>query len=128
MPKKGSVIARQNSTIIRNSNPQPKAKTNCNCERKPECPVPGECHQDGVIYQTTVTSSTGRMDPYVGLAKKIKKRYPKHKKSLAYEFAPGGTALTNYFWKEKNAGRATFIDWRKMFLYLTLSQISAGYV
>ena len=48
----------------------------------------------------------------MGLAKNFKKRYPKHKKSLVDEFAPGGTALSKYFWKEENAGRAPVVSWK----------------
>jgi hypothetical protein len=48
----------------------------------------------------------------VGLAKNFKKRWPKHKKSLLDEFAPGGTALSKHFWKESNAGRVPIVSWK----------------
>ena len=52
-----------------------------------------------------MTSATGRVETYVGLAKNFKRRYPKHKKCLLDETAEGGTALSNHYWHEKNAGR-----------------------
>ena len=112
LPNMGSVIARHNSKILRSANPQPKPKATCNCQNKPECPVPGECNQNGAIYQATVASAGGRAETYVGLAKNFKKRYPKHKKNLVDEFAPGGTALSKHFWKEKNAGRNPAVSWK----------------
>ena len=48
----------------------------------------------------------------MGLAKNFKKRYPKHKKCLLDESAEGGTALTNYYWLEKNAGRDPQVTWK----------------
>jgi hypothetical protein len=41
----------------------------------------------------------------LGLAKNFKKRFPKHKKNLLDESAPGRTSLSNYFWKDTNQGR-----------------------
>ena len=79
LPNIASVIAKHNSKILRSANPQPKPKASCNCQSKPDCPVPGECNQDGAIYQATVASTGGRIETYVGLAKNFKKRYPKHK-------------------------------------------------
>ena len=36
--------------------------------------VPGQCNQDGVVYQATVTSATCSEETYVGLATNVKKR------------------------------------------------------
>ena len=41
-----------------------------------------------------------------------KKRYPKHKKNLLVETAEGGTALSKYYWLEKNAGRDPQVTWK----------------
>ena len=112
LPNMGSIIARHNSKILRSANPQPKPKASCNCQDKLVCPIPGQCTQNGAIYQATVASTGGRTESYVGLAKNFKKRWPKHKKSLLDEFAPGGTALSKYFWKESNAGRVPIVSWK----------------
>ena len=66
----GSVVAKHNKKILKNStNAQPKPKATCNCQKKEDCPVPGECNQNGAIYQATVLSAGGRVETYVGLAK-----------------------------------------------------------
>ena len=109
----GSIVAKHNSKTLRKSgNTQPKPKARCNCQKKGECPVPGECNQDGAIYQASVTSTGGKVETYVGLAKNFKRRYPKHKKNLLDETAPGGTSLSKYFWREKNAGNDPKVTWK----------------
>ena len=90
----------------------PKPKAVCNCRKKEDCPLPGQCNQDGAVYQATVTSATGRVETYVGLAKNFKRRYPKHKKCVLDETAEGGTALSNHYWLEKNAGRDPKVSWK----------------
>ena len=113
LPNIKTIISRHNSKILRSSattNPKPKAV--CNCRIKKDCPVPGQCNQDGVVYQATVTTATGREETYVGLAKNFKRRYPKHKKCILDETADGQTSLTKYYWKEKNAGSDPKITWK----------------
>ena len=113
LPNMGSVVAKHNKKILRkSSNAQPKPRATCNCQKKEDCPVPGECNQDGAIYQATVSSAGGREETYVGLAKNFKKRYPKHKKNILDESAPNGTSLSKYFWKETNLGRDPSITWK----------------
>ena len=44
----------------KNSAPQaPTPKCNCIKSKVIECPLPGECKQEGVIYQTTVQNNKG---------------------------------------------------------------------
>ena len=74
--------------------------------------MPGECNQDGAIYQGTINSDNRAAETYVGLAKNFKTRYRKHKTCLGDEFAEGQTSLTNHFWREKNAGRNPTITWK----------------
>lgn len=113
LPNMGSVIARHNSKVLKNSDAtQPQPVANCNCRKKQDCPVPGMCNQNGVVYQATVNSAGGRQELYVGLAKNFKKRYPGHKKNLLDEHAVGPTTLSKYFWAEKNAGRDPKVTWR----------------
>ena len=113
LPNMASVIAKHNSKILKSSaNVQPKPRASCNCQNKQECPVPGQCNQDGAIYQASVTSAGGGVETYIGLAKNFKRRYPKHKKTMLDETAPGGTCLSKFYWKEKNAGRDPKVTWK----------------
>ena len=70
----GRKIANHNAKILKpHTNPTPQRQAVCNCQtrRKNECPVPGARNQDGVIYQATVTTTDGKEETYVGLAKKF---------------------------------------------------------
>ena len=50
--------------------PPPKAGCNCQKGKKADCPLPGECNTDGVVYEAVVTTSDGQRESYVGLANK----------------------------------------------------------
>ena len=60
----------------------------------------------------TVTSTWRRVESYVGLAKNVKNRYPKHKKNLLVETVVGNVTLSKYFWNLKNAGNDPNVTWR----------------
>ena len=113
LPNMKSVIAKHNSKILKSTaTTVSRPKAVCNCQKKQDCPVPGQCNQNGVVYQATVSSDTGKVGTYVGLAKNFKRRYPKHKKCLLDETAEGGTALSTYYWHEQNAGRNPKFNWK----------------
>ena len=81
-------------------------KCNCQKSKKQDCPIPGGCNQDGVVYQATVTS-TGRKDEcYIGLAKNFKKRFRKHKESMKKKSPENSTTLSTYYWCEQEEGRS----------------------
>ena len=86
----------------------------CNCQKSKvgECPLPGACNQDGVIYQAIVTNSSGGQECYVGLAKNFKKRYAKHKRSMKDKLPEESTTLSTHFWKEKDSGGEPKIIWK----------------
>ena len=44
----------------------------CNCQKSKlkDCPLPGACNSDGVVYQATVRNSLGGEETYVGFAEK----------------------------------------------------------
>ena len=111
----GAQVARHNSKILRaNSDAPPKPQPSCNCQtsKKGECPLPGACNQEGVIYQATVENSKGEKETYVGLAEKFKKRYYKHKTSLETKNSDNTTTLSAHFWSEFEEGRAPKVTWK----------------
>ena len=72
----GSVVSKHNNKVMKNSAKQTDRKeAECNCKPsfKNSCPMPGKCNQDGVVYQTTITSDGGKKNNDVGLAKNFKK-------------------------------------------------------
>ena len=62
LPNMGSVVSKHNNKVMKNSAKQTDRKeAECNCKPsfKNSCPMPGKCNQDGVVYQTTITSDGG---------------------------------------------------------------------
>ena len=95
----GRRLAKHNSKIIRKEiSPTIKPQSTCNCQvsKKQDCPVPGACNTNGVIYEAIVKTDDGEVESYVGLAKNFKKRYSKHKATLAGRNADGQTTLSKY--------------------------------
>ena len=54
-------IGANNSKIL-NKNAEKEnemaTKIQCNCRKKPECPVENKCLQEGVVYQATIKRGT----------------------------------------------------------------------
>jgi hypothetical protein len=115
LPNMGRRLSMHNSKILKTArNPTPKPKATCNCQisKKADCPVPGACNQDGAIYEATVETDDSRVESYVGLAKNFKRRYPKHKSTLASRTADGQTTLSKYVWRKKDEGLNPKVTWR----------------
>ena len=95
-------------------NPKPIPKSSCNCQKskKAECPLPGECNQNGVVYEATVKTNDGRTESYVGLARNFKKRWPKHKATLSKRNADGQTTLSTYVWSKRDERLEPKVSWK----------------
>ena len=108
-------MANHNNKVLRsftNNNQNTPATCNCQKTKKHECPVTGACNENGLTYQTKVTTSDGETESYVGLAKNFKKRYPKHKKPLSDMNADGQTTLSGYVWDRRDKKLNPVITWR----------------
>ena len=116
LPNMGAQVNRHNRKILNNSNKNRKAKTppSCNCikSKKSECPLPGACNQQGVVYQATVENKLGQKETYIGLANKFKKRFYKHRKSMEVQDPNNSTTLSTHFWNEVEAGLDPKVTWR----------------
>ena len=112
----GAHVSKHNNKIHRNSFGQKCAplppKCNCIQIKVHECPLPGACKQEGVIYQATVQNSKGNKETYVGLASKFKSRFYKHKASLETYSSENSTTLSTHFWEEKNSGNNPVVSWK----------------
>ena len=110
-----SLVAKHNSKILKNCRAgQNKPAPSCNCQRSriAECPLPGKCNTDGVVYQAIVRSNTGGEESYIGLAKNFKKRFRQHKASMTDKKSEGATTLSSHFWKVKEAGGDPTVKWK----------------
>ena len=115
LPNMGRRLSMHNSKILKKAvDPAPKPKATCNCQisKRADCPVPGACNQDGAIYEATVKTDDSRVESYVGLAKNFKKRFPKHKSTLADRNADGQTTLSKYVWRKNDEGLNPKVTWK----------------
>ena len=98
-------------SIIRSHNAKiaspPKAESaSCNCRKKHECPLDGECQRSSVIYKCEITAPELPKKVYIGLTEKtFKTRFNSHKQSLNNKKYMNSTSLSSYVWdlKEKHS-------------------------
>ena len=107
LPSMGAVVAKHNAKILHGGkNGGAHKPPSCNCQKSKvsDCPLPGACNSNGVVYQAAVRNNQGGEEFYVGLASNFKKRYGKHKASLSVYKPEGNTTLSTHFWTVKEAG------------------------
>ena len=99
--------------ILSNVTPAPtqQSRDGCNCRKKNECPLEGQCLQTNVVYQATVTSEAST-ESYVGLATNFKERYRNHNASFRHSNKRNETELSKHIWTLKDAKKAFQIKWK----------------
>ena len=106
MPNMGAKINKHNSKILGKSWEEGK----CNCRNPAECPLPGKCQTDKLIYRATVTADN-QVETYVGLtAGEFKKRHSKHKYDFKTEAQKNSTTLSAHVWKLKEENKPYNIE------------------
>ena len=102
MPNFKAAISKHNFTILnQKTTPQPPK---CNCRKPEECPLPGRCTTENVVYRATVTANCS-VEKYVGLtAMRFKDRFSKHKSEIEHQKNRTNTTLAGHVWdlKDKN--------------------------
>ena len=83
----------------------------CNCLDPSECPLPGKCTVDNVVYRATVTSTEG-VEQYVGLTfNKFKDRFRAHEQDMENPDRRTKTTLAGHVWRLKDKGENPTIRW-----------------
>ena len=110
MNSMGNIIKSHNNRILQATNNQPEDK--CNCRNKDNCPLPGKCTTQNVIYEATVTTPSNSKK-YIGLtANSFKKRYTSHKASFTKRENEHSTELSKHIWKLKDQNIPFETTWR----------------
>ena len=107
-PNMKAVFDAHNKKLLQQHAQQQSTKT-CNCKRKPECPLKGECLQKDVIYQATVTNGDEQRK-YVGSTVLFKNRYYAHSRSFVKEERRHDTTLSEFVWN-RGLGEQPNIQW-----------------
>ncbi|KAL5012982.1 hypothetical protein ScPMuIL_011533 [Solemya velum] len=85
-----------NKKIDKQKEETPTSTNNtCNCRKKDDCPLHGNCQRKNVVYQATVTDKEQtKTETYVGIASDFKERYRNHKASFNNLSRRNDTELT----------------------------------
>ena len=102
--------AHNNKLINKNNNHTTQPR--CNCRNKDDCPLPGKCTSQNIVYQATVTSQNEEKI-YVGLTSNtFKTRYSAHKNSFIHPEKKHQTELSTHIWKLKDNNIPHSINWK----------------
>ena len=105
MPNMTKFLSKHNSQISRPNRPTQTRTSMCNCNKKDECPLPGRCLTDKVVYTATVTDENDNVENYTGLTcKTFKERHYKHKNSFKYQNSDNSTTLSSNVWGLNDRG------------------------
>ena len=97
-PNIDSIISSHNKKVL-SGNGKATNTENCNCRDKVNCPTPGKCSTECVIYSATV-EKTGIN--YIGMTQnKFKTRYTQHVHSFKTASKMNATTLSQYIWDKK---------------------------
>ena len=106
MPNIKQTIDNQNKQKLRlfnNNTTENEESKPCNCRKKDECPLDGNCLQAAVIYQAKVTRTDNTHETYVGLTENdFKTRYKNHTASFRNIASRNSTELSKYVWSLKD--------------------------
>ena len=96
----------------------------CNCRKKDECPLKGQCLSRSVVYQATVKSDDAT-ETYVGLTgNDFKSRYNNHTSTFRDSNKKLSTELSKHIWSLKDKGKNFTIDWKILGKAKTYSNIT----
>ena len=108
----GAYVASHNRNTL---SPKVQEEASCNCKPKfkADCPLPGNCMVQDLVYEAEVTTeSTQEKKVYYGQTSgNFKKRYYEHKSAMNNENSAQATALSRYVWKLKKANKNFSIKW-----------------
>ena len=107
----GQTINRHYAKILRNNDTN-NVLEGCNCQKKENCPLEGNCKIEKVVYGAAVETNDHRSEPYTGLTiNTFKERYTQHSASMRRREGSSSTTLSEYFWKAKDEGKEPTVTW-----------------
>ena len=115
------IIDNRNKRILHSSyspytkdNKDSSTNKTCNCRRKNNCPLNGNCLRPSVVYQATVTrNDNNTSETYIGLTETdFKTRHRNHITSFRHAKHKNSTELSKHIWTLKNDNIDYSISWR----------------
>ena len=122
LPNMKVAISKHNFKVLNQKKDDPPPK--CNCRDPTNCPLPGKCTTESVVYRATVTTNSSE-EKYVGLtANTFKERFSKHKQDLAKPEGRTNTTLAGHVWQLKDRGTEFQLNWEVVCRAAPFSPIS----
>ena len=116
MPNVKSIISGHNQKVLqqhRNKAGTTADEKKCNCQKKDQCPLKGECLAKTIVYQATVRTTEGEEKTYTGLTEStFKERFTTHKSSFTHLKHRDSTALSQHIWQLKDLGKDYSLSWK----------------
>ena len=111
MPNLKKEINRHNNQILK---PKPTTtEAGCNCNDETDCPMPGKCLTDRLVYKATVCGPDIETETYTGVTKNtFKKRYYGHTSSFRNREHEFSTTLSAYIWNLKDKDQEYDVRWQ----------------
>ena len=107
-----NIIKNHNQKIL-NECDDVENERKCNCRNKDICPLDGECLTGNVIYEATVTTTSGDTKTYIGMAENsFKTRYNNHKLSFKDRKHSHDTVLSKHIWDLKDSNESYEVKWQ----------------
>ena len=99
------IIKGHNQSVLENSaqpTPDQARKRACNCGKKEQCPLEGNCLSKGIVYRAQVTSAR-KTETYVDLtATEFSARFRNHQVSFNNTTRKNDTELNKHIWQLKS--------------------------
>jgi len=109
------LIDGHNKAILKNAKtaqPRQDEGKKCNCRKKEEYPLDGECLVSEFVYQARVNTQDMK-ETYIGLtANQFKARYRNHQMSFTHERRRNETELSKHLWKLKEENKDFTVTWK----------------
>ena len=109
MQNLSSIISSHNTKILEST--ETKETISCDCRKKTECPLKGECNIKCIVYKAQVISGD-TVKNYYGISEpKFKLRFHNHNSSFRNESKENETELSKYIWSLKRSEKNYRIEW-----------------
>ena len=113
VPCMGQIISAHKKRVLGESQVTPNEAPPCNCRKKMDCPLDGQCRRKATIYQPSVKAQDMNMRNYVGLCEtEFKTRRNNHEQSFKNRKLENATELSKYIWLCKDKGKNFEIKWK----------------
>ena len=108
MPNIKKIIQGHNLKLLNRK--EPPSKT-CNCRRKEECPMEGNCLASCLVYKAEVKTSDDKKVYYGSCSGSFKERFSNHRTSFINKNHKEATKLSKYIWELKSKKKQYEIAW-----------------